>query len=146
MPEQRICENCGKEFRSHAAREVVCGPCELVFRAVEPPEILRDMRLVYSHAVPQTDGQRIMRTLFENDLFKFTERLGKLEDQYRAACVKWEQVRRLEAAPKRWDGKGHCPACGRDDGAQRVVKETGTVELIGQVEMWLNKQPEGEDG
>jgi len=142
--DKKACDNCGAEFRPVHEKALFCLPCELVIQSVEPPEILKDMRHVYRNQPAHSEGQKRMRALFEQDGFKFTERLTKLEDQYRSACSKWEQVRRLEAAPKRWDGKGDCPACGRGEGAA-VVKETGTVALIGRVEGWLKKQPEGEE-
>ena len=142
VPEQKICENCGKEFRSHKVKEPFCFPCELVIQSTEPPEILIDMRLAYSNKPMVTDGQRRMRQLFEDDVVKFTERLTKLEDQYRSACIKWEAARRQEAAPRKWDGEGKCQGCGRGEGAG-PVKDVGTAELIERVEGWMGKQPGG---
>lgn len=138
--ERRECGNCGVEFKQSREKDVFCFPCELAIQATEPPEILKDMRLAYANKPVMTDGQRRMRQLFEDDVIKFTDRMTRLEDQYRAACVKWEQVRRMEAAPKKWDKTGKCPGCGRGEGAQ-VVKDVGTAAVISKVEGWLKKQP-----
>jgi hypothetical protein len=145
MAELRECGNCGKEFRPSREKDLWCFPCELVLQAVEPPEMLRDMRIAYRNQIggAGTDGQRRMRQLFEDDVIKFTDRMTKLEDQYRAACIRWEATRRMEAAPNKWDGEGQCPACGRGDGITAPVKDLGTAELIGKVEAWMSKQPGG---
>ena len=141
--EKRNCGNCGVEFVPSRATDAFCFPCELAIQAVEPPEILKDMRLAYNNRPISTDGQRRMRQLFEDDVIKFTDRMTRLEDQYRAACIKWEQARRVEAAPKKWTGEGKCPGCGRGEGVEKV-KDLGTAALIGKVEGWLSKQPGGE--
>lgn len=138
MKEKRSCGNCGAEFLA-APKEFFCFPCELVIRAVEPPQVLKDMRAVYAGGSGTSISEAAMKKLLETDVIKFMDRLTKLEDQYRAACVNWEKARRMKAGAEKWDGEGVCPSCGRGS-AMEVVKDASTGAIIGKVEQWMEKR------
>lgn len=138
--EKRDCANCGSAFMA-GPTEHYCFPCEILIRAVEPPEILRDMRAIYSGGPGTSISQAAMKKLLDTDIIKFMDRLTKLEDQYRAAAIKWEQTRKMKDGAVKWDGEGVCPGCGRGTLAE-VVKDASTGALIGKVEQWVRKRGE----
>lgn len=140
MKEKRDCANCGVAFMANP-KEHYCFPCELVIMAVEPPRILKDMRAVYAGGSGTTVSEAAMKKLLEADIIKFMDRLTKLEDQYRAACVNWEKVRKMKAGAEKWDGEGICPGCGRGS-AMEVVKDASTGAILGKVEQWMEKRAE----
>lgn len=139
MKEKRECGNCGAEFVPCREKDLYCFPCEIILVAVEPPQILKDMRAVYSGASGGSVSEAAMKKLLDTDIIKFMDRLTKLEDQYRAAAIKWEQVRKMKAGAVKWDGEGVCPGCGRGSAAE-VVKDSSTGALIGKVEQWVKKR------
>lgn len=136
------CINCGKEFVKSREKDELCFPCELAVNALKPPQILKDMRVAYSGGSVGTAGEIAMKDLFVKDVVRFTDRMTKLEDQYRAAVVKWEHDRRMKSSAVKWDGQGVCPSCGRGTAAE-VVKDASTGALIGKVEQWLKKRNAG---
>jgi hypothetical protein len=142
MLPKRDCANCGASFVPPREKDAFCFPCELVIMAVEPPEVLKDMRAVYAGASGGSSvGQAAMKKLMDNDIIKFTDRMTKLEDQYRAACINWEKVRKMKAGAEKWDGEGVCPSCNRGSLAE-VVKDASTAAVIGKVEKWVAKRAE----
>lgn len=147
MAEKLNCLNCGDGFLAHREKEVLCFACEMLFQAVEPPEVLKDLRLVYRGDQPITHPQQALFELFRTDISKFTDRMVRAEDQYRAALVKYEAARvaklAVGSAVDKWDGKGVCSGCGRGPSAVVEVVETSTPKLIEKVQKWIVGQPKG---
>lgn len=147
MAEKLNCVNCGDGFIPHREKEVLCFACEMLFQAVEPPQVLRDLRMVYKGGQPITPSQTALYQLFQTDISKFSDRMIRAEDQYRAAMVKYEATKvaksAVGAAVDKWDGKGVCSGCGRGPSAAVEVVETSTPKLIEKVQKWIIGQPKG---
>lgn len=114
------CFSCGAE---KVLTNGLCVPCDLEVSAREPPEELKDMRLVYSGIQPRTPGQTILKQLLDKTPKEFLRLKREAESSYREGMREEKKEETVEAKA--------------DEGTEKVL------ELIDQ---WLQEWQHAESG
>ena len=85
------CGNCGLPFEGNPA-DGFCMPCEYQIQAVEPPQVLKDLRSVYEGDKPRNKGMVVLWNLMQKNPKEFLGQLKAAEKEWREQVAKVKEA------------------------------------------------------